>query len=144
MRPPVVQNYEVRLADLPHEMDKTVLVALSDLHLGALIGKRWLAARVAQVKEQRPDLVVFLGDLFEGHGQLQDELIWVRSLSCAEALLPGLPRLRRQYPLLCFSPQEYRIKYHSKSRTRRLRANPGRYSPRCYLKRLIKPRSLPV
>jgi hypothetical protein len=36
MRPPVVQNYEVRLADLPHEMDKTVLVALSDLHLGAL------------------------------------------------------------------------------------------------------------
>ena len=38
MRPPVVQNYEVRLADLPHEMEKTVLVALSDLHLGALIG----------------------------------------------------------------------------------------------------------
>ena len=74
LRPPVVQSYEVRLADLPREMDKTVLVAMSDLHLGSLIGKRWLAARIAQVKEQRPDLVVFLGDLFEGHGQLQDDL----------------------------------------------------------------------
>ena len=74
LRSPVVQSYEVRLSDLPREMDKTVLVAMSDLHLGSLIGKRWLAARVAQVKEQRPDLVVFLGDLFEGHGQLQDDL----------------------------------------------------------------------
>jgi hypothetical protein len=75
LRPPVVQNYEVRLADLPREMDKTVLIAMSDLHLGSLLGKRWLAARVAQVREQRPDLVVFLGDLFEGHGHLEDELL---------------------------------------------------------------------
>jgi hypothetical protein len=77
LRSPVVQSYEVRLAYLPFEMDKTVLVAMSDLHLGSLIGKRWLAARVAQVRQQRPDLVVFLGDLFEGHGQLQDDLLSV-------------------------------------------------------------------
>ena len=77
LRSPVVQNYEVRLADLPREMDNTVLVAMSDLHLGALIGKRWLAARAAQVREMRPDLVVFLGDLFEGHGQLEKGLISV-------------------------------------------------------------------
>lgn len=75
LRPPVVQNYEVRLADLPPAMDSTVIVAMSDLHLGSLIGKRWLAARVAQVNEQRPDLVVFLGDLFEGHGEAQGELL---------------------------------------------------------------------
>jgi hypothetical protein len=75
LRPPVVQNYEVRLTGLPREMDKTVLVAMSDLHLGSLIGKGWLEARLAQVREQRPDLVVFLGDLFEGHGQLEDELV---------------------------------------------------------------------
>jgi predicted MPP superfamily phosphohydrolase len=75
LRPPVVQRYEVRLPDLPHAMDGTVIVAMSDLHLGSLIGKRWLAARVAQVREERPDLVVFLGDLFEGHGQPQGELL---------------------------------------------------------------------
>jgi hypothetical protein len=75
LRPPVVQNCEVRLAGLPHAMDKTVVVAMSDLHLGSLIGKRWLAARVAQVKKGQPDLVVFLGDLFEGHGEPENELL---------------------------------------------------------------------
>jgi predicted MPP superfamily phosphohydrolase len=75
LRPPVVQNYEVRLAGLSNEMDGKVLVAMSDLHLGSLIGKRWLAARVDQVIKARPDLVVLLGDVFEGHGQSQEELI---------------------------------------------------------------------
>jgi len=75
MRPPVVQNYEVHLSGLPDEMDGTVLVAISDLHLGSLLGKRWLEARVAQVQEQRPDIVVLLGDIFEGHGgQSPEEL----------------------------------------------------------------------
>ena len=82
LRPPVMQNYEVRLAGLPRAMDKTVLVAMSDLHLGSLIGKRWLAARVAMVKKERPDLVVFLGDLFEGHGEPENELLSIlRGLS---------------------------------------------------------------
>jgi predicted MPP superfamily phosphohydrolase len=75
LRPPVVQPYEVRLTGLPHEMDGTVLVGLSDLHLGSLIGPRWLAARVAQVNALRPDLVVLLGDIFEGHGPPRPELI---------------------------------------------------------------------
>jgi predicted MPP superfamily phosphohydrolase len=77
LRPPVVQSYEVRLQGLSGEMDGKVLVAMSDLHLGALIGKRWLAARVAQVREEKPDLVVLLGDLFEGHGQPQEELLTI-------------------------------------------------------------------
>jgi predicted MPP superfamily phosphohydrolase len=75
MRPPVVQKYEVSLAGLPAEMDGTVLVGLSDLHVGSLIGERWLAARVAQVQAQRPDIVVLLGDIFEGHGPPEEELI---------------------------------------------------------------------
>jgi predicted MPP superfamily phosphohydrolase len=77
LRPPVVQSYEVRLGGLPHEMDGTVLVGVSDLHIGSLLGERWLAARVAQVRAQRPDLVVLLGDLFEGHGPPQRELLTV-------------------------------------------------------------------
>ena len=75
LRPPVVQDYEVRLSGLPHEMDGTVLVAMSDLHLGTLLGKQWLEARVAQVEAEHPDLVVLLGDIFEGHGKPQKELI---------------------------------------------------------------------
>jgi predicted MPP superfamily phosphohydrolase len=75
LRPPVMQPYEIHLAGLPSEMDKTVVLAMSDLHLGSLIGKRWLTARVARVKEEQPDLVVFLGDLFEGHGEPENELL---------------------------------------------------------------------
>ncbi len=75
LRPPVVQSYEVRLQGLSGEMDGKVLVAMSDLHIGSLIGKRWLAARIAQVRKEQPDLVVLLGDLFEGHGQPQQELL---------------------------------------------------------------------
>ncbi len=75
LRPPVVENYEVYLPGLAHELDGTVLVAMSDLHLGTLIGERWLEARVAQVQEQQPDLVVLLGDLFEGHDKPQGELL---------------------------------------------------------------------
>jgi predicted MPP superfamily phosphohydrolase len=52
-------------------MDGKVLVALSDMHLGSQLGDRWLAARIARVKVQRPDLVVLLGDIFEGHGPLK-------------------------------------------------------------------------
>lgn len=69
VRPPVVTEFEVRLAGLPPELDGTVLVAMSDLHIGTLLGEDWLAARVEQVQAERPDLVVLPGDLFEGHGR---------------------------------------------------------------------------
>ncbi len=66
LRPPVVVEYEARLPGLPGALDGTVLVALSDMHLDSQLGARWAAARVAQVNAQRPDLVVLLGDIFEG------------------------------------------------------------------------------
>jgi len=75
LRPPVVEKYEVSLPGLPDAMDGTVLVALSDMHIGSQLDERWLAARIAQVKAQRPDLVVLLGDIFEGHGPPEDQLL---------------------------------------------------------------------
>jgi predicted MPP superfamily phosphohydrolase len=77
LRPPVVENYDVYLFDLPNEMENTVLIAMSDLHLGSLLGERWLEARITQVQEEKPDLVVLLGDIFEGHGESQDKLLSV-------------------------------------------------------------------
>jgi len=50
LRAPVVQNYDVYLNGLPGELDGTVIVALSDLHLGSVLGERWLTARVEQVR----------------------------------------------------------------------------------------------
>ncbi len=75
LRPPEVHNYDVYLSNLPREMEGKVLVAMSDLHVGSRLGKSWLESRVAQVREQKPDLVVLLGDLFEGHGLDREELL---------------------------------------------------------------------
>ena len=83
MRPPEVQNYEVSLSGLPDELDGTVLVAVADMHIGSLIGKRWLEARVAQVRAEQPDLVVLLGDIIEWSGTppYWDMIPVLRSLS---------------------------------------------------------------
>jgi len=75
LRPPVIEEYEVNLPGLPEAMDGTVLVAVSDMHLGSQIGERWLAARIDQINAQQPDIVVLLGDIFEGHGPPEEQLI---------------------------------------------------------------------
>jgi len=72
LRPPVVNDYEIRLADLSPEADGLTIVAISDFHLGALLGEHWLAARVAQVNALHPDLVLMLGDIVEGHGESEN------------------------------------------------------------------------
>lgn len=69
VRPPTVTSYEVQLNDLPKNLDGTTLVALSDLHLGSILGTQWLESRVEQVQALEPDMVVLLGDTYEGHGE---------------------------------------------------------------------------
>ena len=81
LRAPAVVSYEVDLPSLPAVLDGTLLVAMSDTHVGGLVGERWMAARVAEAQALNPDLVVFLGDMFEGHGDVADDLPALRDLS---------------------------------------------------------------
>jgi len=67
IRPPVVTDYEVQLAGLPRERDGTILLQLSDLHLGNLLGRRWLGSLVSRVNQMKPDIVVIAGDLVDGN-----------------------------------------------------------------------------
>lgn len=75
LRPPIVEKYEVTLPGLPDALDGKVIIAMSDMHLGSQLGKDWLADRIAQVRAEKPDLVVLLGDIFEGHCPPDDQLI---------------------------------------------------------------------
>ena len=68
MRAPVMQYHTVYLSNLPQELDKTTLVAISDTHIGSILGADWLDDRVTQVMKQKPDLIFILGDFLEGHG----------------------------------------------------------------------------
>ena len=65
VRAPVVVEQEVVLKDLPANLDGTVLVMLTDLHLGAQRGAGWMQARVAQVNALQPAAVVLVGDQVE-------------------------------------------------------------------------------
>ncbi len=76
-RSPVIHRYDIHLPGLPRPMDGAVIVAASDLHLGVLIGTGWLSARVTQIQEQHPDLVVLLGDTFDGNTYPQGDLLSV-------------------------------------------------------------------
>jgi uncharacterized protein len=67
IRPPIVTDYEVQLAGLPRERDGTVLLQLSDLHLGNLLGRRWLGNLISRVNQIKPDVVVIAGDLVDGN-----------------------------------------------------------------------------
>lgn len=68
-RAPQVSAYEVALPGLPAQRDGTRIAVLSDLHLGSQLRAPWLAARITQVEALHPDLILLLGDLFEGHGE---------------------------------------------------------------------------
>jgi uncharacterized protein len=82
LRAPVVQNYEIRLAGLPPESDGTVMVLASDFHLGTLLGKNWLSARIEQIEAQKPDIIVLGGDIVEGDDPSEVEFLpQLRSLS---------------------------------------------------------------
>lgn len=67
MRQPVVHRYDVYLSSLSEEMDKKVIVGISDTHLGSLIGEGWLRGVVSRIMSLNPDMIVLLGDMFEGH-----------------------------------------------------------------------------
>lgn len=82
MRPPEVHEHEVYLNGLPTELDGTVLAAISDMHAGPLTKTSWLEARVEQLLEMRPDMIVLLGDILDSHGSNYADLIQVlKSLS---------------------------------------------------------------
>jgi len=69
LRPPIVRNYELYFSELPQEIDGTVIIAIADTHIGSLIGEEWLGSRVAQIQKENPDMVLPVGDIFEGHGK---------------------------------------------------------------------------
>jgi hypothetical protein len=65
VRAPVVVDYEVAMDKLPAALDGTVLVMVSDLHLGAQRRAGWMEARVAQINALHPAAVLMVGDQVE-------------------------------------------------------------------------------
>lgn len=66
-RPPVLREYQVQLPGLPEDKDGLVMVVVSDLHLGTLLGESWLEDVVQRVNELNPNLIAVVGDLIDGN-----------------------------------------------------------------------------
>lgn len=66
LRRPAVREVEARVRNLPPERDGLRIVLVSDLHLGAVLGRRWLDRRIDQIGGLAPDLIVVCGDLIDG------------------------------------------------------------------------------
>lgn len=65
-RAPVVTEYDVALPQLPRSADGTVLVVASDMHLGSMLGHHWALERARQFDALDPDIILLVGDIFEG------------------------------------------------------------------------------
>jgi hypothetical protein len=75
LRAPAVRRVELRLPRWPRALDGFRIVQISDIHLGALLGRRFAAELAARVNALRPDLVAVTGDLVDGPvSRLADEV----------------------------------------------------------------------
>ena len=61
-----VQHLEVPLGKLAAQLDGLRIVQLSDLHVGAMIDRRFVEEVVAKVNSLSPDIIVITGDLIDG------------------------------------------------------------------------------
>ena len=75
VRAPVITDHTVRLDGLPVELNGLTLVVISDLHLGNQLGADWLAARVEQIMGAEPDMILLVGDIYEGHSRPEKEVL---------------------------------------------------------------------
>ncbi|MBR5883402.1 MAG: metallophosphoesterase [Mailhella sp.] len=66
LRVPQVRETSLALPSLPPELEGLRLVHLSDFHVGASFGGRWLAEVVTRSNGLDPDLVLITGDLADG------------------------------------------------------------------------------
>ncbi|HWV38710.1 MAG TPA: metallophosphoesterase [Vulgatibacter sp.] len=61
-----VKEVPVKLERLPRELSGYTLVQLTDVHIGPLIGRRFVDQVVDKVNALKPDAVVITGDLVDG------------------------------------------------------------------------------
>jgi predicted MPP superfamily phosphohydrolase len=70
-----VTDLTVPVRDLPADLEGFTLVQLSDIHLGAIVGRRRLERIVGRVNDLAADLIVITGDLIDEDAAGLQELI---------------------------------------------------------------------
>lgn len=85
---PDVVEHEIAIKNLPEELEGFTIVQLTDLHLGPILKRDFLAGVVARTNELKPDLVVITGDLVDGSvSVLKDEFLPLNDLKASYGVL---------------------------------------------------------
>jgi len=81
LRDPPVVDVPVTLPRLPRALDGFTIAQLTDLHVGATIGRELVARLVERTNALAPDLIALTGDLVDGTvAELRDDLAPLRDL----------------------------------------------------------------
>ena len=64
-RNPTVTELEININKKAGELSSLKIVAVSDVHLGYLINKKYASRYVELINEQNPDIILFVGDIID-------------------------------------------------------------------------------
>lgn len=79
---PEPRTVEIAIPKLPAGLEGTRIVQLTDLHIGPILKKDWLASVVARTNALEPDLILMTGDYVDGYAsEIGDELEPLADLS---------------------------------------------------------------
>lgn len=67
VRVPGVRKVEIKIPKLPPALDGFSIAQLSDMHIGPMLGREWLAEVVKKASALQPDLVALTGDFIDGY-----------------------------------------------------------------------------
>lgn len=84
---PEIADLSLPLLNLKSDVTQMNIIAASDLHLGKLVRRERLAAWTEMINEEKPDLILLVGDIFD-HTFLPKE---------SEGIIKELRRLKTKY-----------------------------------------------
>jgi predicted MPP superfamily phosphohydrolase len=84
---PRLVHCTVQIKNLPAAWQGRTLVQISDVHLGRILGAKFLARVVARVNAQNPAMVLITGDLFDGaDGNLEGLVAPINQLAAPQGV----------------------------------------------------------
>lgn len=84
---PKIKNISVEIKNLPVEWSGKKIVQISDVHLGRILGVKFLEKIINKIDEINPEMVVITGDLFDGmDGGLEQFILPLNKMSALKGV----------------------------------------------------------
>ncbi len=91
LRVPVVREVRMQVPGLPEALNGFRIAQLSDLHIGPVFDRQWLADVVARTDSLNPDLIVITGDVVDGSpSRLAEEVAPLADLKARNGVILAL------------------------------------------------------